>query len=186
MNAPSLPQPALTHLGFYVTEMAPMVDFYTGLLGMVVTDRGEAGGAAWTFMSGDPREHHQIVLATGRPAGSFQQINQVSFRLPDLEALRTYFRHLRELGATGLEAVTHGNSWSVYFRDPEGNRIELYCSSPWYVAQPCRVHVDLTRSAEALLAETDALTRDDPSRRPLAQWSDEVRDLLDGRLTKAS
>lgn len=181
MTAPtSLPHPALTHLGFYVTEMAPMVDFYTGQLGMVITDSGEAAGAAWTFLSGDPREHHQIVLATGRPPDSFQLINQISFRLPDLEGLRAYHRHLREISASGLEAVTHGNSWSIYFRDPENNRIELYCSSPWYVAQPLRVHVDLTQSAKALLAETDALTRDDPSRVTLEQWSASVRAKLDG------
>ena len=172
---PPLPRPALTHLGFYVMEMAPMVEFYTGLLGMVVTDRGEFGGAVWTFMSGDPREHHQIVLATGRPAKSFQQINQLSFRLPDLEALRTYHRHLNVTGVAGLEAVTHGNSWSIYFRDPEGNRIEFYCSSPWYVAQPRRLPADMTKSTQALLAETDALTRDDPSRRPLEQWSQELK-----------
>lgn len=175
----ALPRPALTHLGFYVTDMAQMVAFYTGQLGMVVTDSGEAGGAAWTFLSGDPAEHHQIVLATGRPAGSFQLLNQVSFRLPDLEGLRTYHSHMSTTGAKGLEAVTHGNSWSIYFLDPEGNRIELYCSSPWYVGQPMRVHVDMGLSADALLAETDALTRDDPSRRPLADWSEEIRVLLE-------
>ena len=181
MTVPAgLPHPALTHLGFYVTAMAPMVEFYTDQLGMVVTDSGEAAGAGWTFLSGDPREHHQIVLATGRPADSFQLINQVSFRLPDLDGLRAYHRHLSGIGARGLESVTHGNSWSVYFRDPENNRIELYCSSPWYVAQPLRVQVDLTQSAEALLAETDALTRDDPTRVPLEQWSATVRAKLDG------
>lgn len=175
----SLPRPSLTHLGFYVTDMPTMVAFYTGQLGMVVTDSGEGAGAAWTFLSGDPAEHHQIVLATGRPAGSFQLLNQVSFRLPDLEGLRTYHRHLSGTGANGLEAVTHGNSWSVYFLDPEGNRIELYCSSPWYVSQPMRIHVDMGQSVDTLMAETDALTRDDPSRRPLADWSDEIREMLE-------
>ena len=175
MSTSPLPRPALTHLGFYVADMAAMVEFYTGQLGMVITDRGEAAGAAWTFLSGDPAEHHQIVLATGRPVGSFQLINQISFRLPDLEGLRAYHRHLTASNAVGLEAVTHGNSWSVYFRDPEGNRIELYCSSPWYVAQPLRVPADLSQSAEALLAETDALTRDDPTRQSLAAWSESIR-----------
>ena len=171
----TLPRPALTHLGFYVIDMAAMVDFYTGQLGMVVTDSGEAAGAAWTFLSGDPAEHHQIVLATGRPMGSFQLLNQISFRLPDLEGLRTYHSHLSNTGANGLEAVTHGNSWSIYFLDPECNRIELYCSSPWYVGQPMRVLVDMSRSAAALLAQTDALTCNDPSRRPLADWSEDIR-----------
>ena len=32
--------------------------------------------------------------------------------------------------------VTHGNAWSIYFADPEGNGIEVFCDSPWHVRQP--------------------------------------------------
>jgi len=31
----------------------------------------------------------------------------------------------------GTDATCHGNSWSVYFRDPEGNRIETFGQTPW-------------------------------------------------------
>ena len=46
-----------------------MEGFYTRLLGFTVTDRGQLQGAAGpvslVFLSRDPDEHHQIVLATG-------------------------------------------------------------------------------------------------------------------------
>ena len=39
--------------------------------------------------------------------------------------------------------ITHGNALSVYFRDPEKNRVELLIDTPWYVPQPYRVPYDI-------------------------------------------
>ena len=164
----------LTHLGFYVTDVDAVAAFYTGFMGMVITDCGEAAGRKWVFMSRNPREHHQVVIASGRPEGSFQQINQISFRVPDLATLRQWHANATAAGADKLEAVTHGNSWSIYFQDPEGNRIEMYASSRWYVSQPMRVPVDMTRSVDDLEEETDRLTVADPSRRPHDRWVAEM------------
>lgn len=170
-----IPQAELTHLGFYVRDVDVMADFYTRFMGMIITDRGEGAGRAWVFLSRNPIEHHQIVLASGRPDESFQQINQISFRVPDLETLRRWNMLAVAADLPAREAVTHGNAWSLYFHDPEGNRIELYASSPWYVSQPTRVAVDLDDEVEALVAHTDALTREDPSRRPHDQWVEDMR-----------
>lgn len=38
-----------------------------------------------------------------------------------------------EMQSAGVAPRNHGNAWSIYFADPEGNRIELYTPSPWYV-----------------------------------------------------
>ena len=84
------------------------------------------------FMSRDPREHHQIALATGR-GDMPTTINQVSFRLANLEDLRVWHRRLVELGVGPVDARNHGNAWSLYFLDPEGNRLELYTPSDWHV-----------------------------------------------------
>src|SRR5688572_23695366 len=65
--------PALTfsHFGFFVRDIEHMADFYTRLLGFTVSDRGELdtprGKMRFVFLTRDPREHHQIVLASGRP-----------------------------------------------------------------------------------------------------------------------
>jgi catechol 2,3-dioxygenase-like lactoylglutathione lyase family enzyme len=59
----------LSHVGVFVTDMPKMVDFYTGFLGFAVSDRGELSGGRGeiVFMTRDPREHHQFVLASGGP-----------------------------------------------------------------------------------------------------------------------
>ena len=62
------PQLTFSHLGIFVRDLAAMADFYTTRLGFTVTDRGALPGVDLVFLSRDPDEHHQIVLASGRPA----------------------------------------------------------------------------------------------------------------------
>ncbi len=60
-----------------------MVDFYSRIFGLVVTDRGHSGrGFEIAFLSRDPIEHHQIAIAAGRPKDASPTINQISFRVP--------------------------------------------------------------------------------------------------------
>lgn len=170
----SSPPPAqLTHVGLYVNDMDAMVSFYTELMGMVVTDSGEFLGRRLSFLSRKSDEHHQLVLVTGRdaPAGTVL-LSQVSFRLndDDLGSLRWFHRKALELGATGMEGRNHGNSWSIYFLDPEGNRLELYTPTPWYVSQPWRVALDLDESDEEIRAATRKLIEETATWSPVEEW----------------
>src|SRR5258708_36341412 len=84
-----------SHVGLYVTDMARMVDFYSRVLGFAVTDRGKLGTATLTFLSRDPRDHHQIVLVEARPAGLPDRIlNHVSFRVDTLGQLQRFYRRI--------------------------------------------------------------------------------------------
>jgi catechol 2,3-dioxygenase len=67
--------------------------------------------------------------------------------------------------------ITHGNAWSIYLFDPEGNRIELYTPSPWYIEQPYGVPIDLSQSESDILAQTEKLIQDDPTRVSKQEWS---------------
>jgi hypothetical protein len=48
--------------------------------------------------------------------------------------------------------VTHGIACSVYFYDPEDNRVELYYTTPYQVRQPLGQPIDLEQSNAELLA----------------------------------
>ena len=128
-----LPQMAFSHIGLYVTDMASMVSFYTGVLGFSVTDRARIRGNDVVFLSRSPDEHHQIVLVPGRAPQSPSTVNQISFRVIALAELRRLHAQLVGLGVSGINPTNHGGSWSVYFSDPEGNRIEFLAQTPWYV-----------------------------------------------------
>ena len=169
------PDVQLAHVGIYVADIRKMEAFYTRFFNFTVTDRGMLGQTELVFLSRDPDEHHQLVLASGRPAElQFNIVNQISFRVASLDDLRTLHARLADEPVTEIRPVSHGNAWSVYFRDPEGNRIELYLDTPWYINQPFREPLDLSQSDEAILRETERLCRASPGFRPHAEWRAEV------------
>src|SRR5262249_759716 len=132
------PAPSLSHFGIHVTDLAAMENFYTRVLGLLVSDPGALPrGPPLTFLSRHPAQHHQLVRVTGRPPGvEYNIVNQISFKLQSLGDLKAAYVRLRDAGAKPFRVVTHGNAWSVYFPDPEGNRIELFVDTPWHTPQP--------------------------------------------------
>ena len=151
-----VPRIHFSHVGIFVADLPAMTDFYARVLSLAVTDAGDLGEARLTFLSGDPAEHHQIVLVSGRPAATgFNTINQISFRLGTLGDLRRLHQRLVDDGrVTGLAAVTHGIAWSVYGLDPEANRLEFFVDTPWYIEQPIREPMDLTLTDAEILRLT--------------------------------
>ncbi len=170
----TVPDMQITHVGIHVTNVAQMVDFYSSVLGFTVTDRGVVEGSReFAFMSRNPQEHHQIVIASGRPENlAFNVVNQISLLVRSLADLRAvHSRVVQDERVSGLEAITHGNSWSIYFRDPEGNRLEIYAHTPWYISQPFRVPFDINRSDAEILLDTEALCRSQPSFQSRGEWT---------------
>ncbi|QRF61974.1 VOC family protein [Variovorax paradoxus] len=164
-----------SHIGLYVSDLPRMARFYKQALRFTQTDAGDLGPVQLVFLSRDPREHHQLVLATGRPADpGFNVVNQISFRVPDLDALRRFHERLLAEGASEMHPVTHGNAISLYCRDPEGNRLELFMDTPWYCDQPLREAIDLSQSDEAILAQAEAIAKRFPKFMSRAQWQAEV------------
>lgn len=159
----------------FVADAARMEDFYTRVLGFTATDRGELdtprGRVHLVFLSRDPNEHHQIVLASGRPEGlPFNPINQISFRMAEFAGLREMHRRLAAEKVRDLYPVSHGNALSVYFLDPEGNRIELFVDTPWHCRQPVRVPMDMKLRDEELWQWAEREARKQPDFMPIDEW----------------
>ncbi len=167
------PNAQLTHMGIHCKNLDAMIDFYTNTLGLVLTDRGEYYmGGEIAFLSRSPNEHHQMVLASGRLESTEPSpINQISFRVDGLEDLITYHKQLLTKNIPIQRTITHGNAWSIYFFDPEQNRIELYTPSPWYVEQPFGIPIDLTETIENILKVTQDFIKDNPSLTSQSEWS---------------
>ena len=165
-------QAVFSHLGIHVTDLARMEDFYTRVLGLLVSDRGGLrDGPTLVFLSRDPDQHHQIVLVTGRPAGvDYNVVNQISFKVATLEALKAMHGRLRAEGVKEFRIVTHGNAWSVYFPDPEGNRVEMFVDTPWHTPQPFAEPFDIEAPAETIVAKTEAICRNRPGFVSRADW----------------
>jgi len=176
------PNAQFSHLGFLVRDLDAMIDFYTRTLGLVLTDRGAYRlGGEIAFLSRNVDEHHQIVLVSGRDDSLHAAvINQISFHVDSLEDLRTFYQLLVGEGVQQLTPRNHGNAWSIYFIDPEQNRIELYTPSPWHVAQPFGKDLDLTRTATEILAETERMVLASPTVMPREAWASSLQTKLHG------
>ena len=167
---------SMSHIGLYVHDLPQMEDFYTRVMGFTVTDRGKVRGADIVFTSWDPKDHHQVALVSGRPKDiSFNHINQISFRVRSVEELQAIWRKVKdEPGVSDLRPMDHGNAWSLYFRDPEGNRLEVFCDTKWYVSQPCLEDLDLSLAPDEIRAKSDAFCRSAPGFRPIAEYQAEL------------
>jgi catechol 2,3-dioxygenase len=156
-----------------VFDVERMVNFYKTVFGLVETDRGvgRTFKAPLVFLSATPEQHHQLVIAGGRPAeATFSTVMQLSFAVPSIQALRELRDRAVALGASNVKPLNHGNALSVYLSDPEGNTVEIYMDTPFYIAQPHGDPLDLSQDDETILRETEAICRQDPTFMPLAQW----------------
>ena len=167
---------SMSHIGLYVHDLPMMEQFYTRVLGFTVTDRGKVRGADIVFTSWDPKDHHQVALVSGRPKDlPFNHINQISFRVAAVEDLQAVWRRVKdEPSASDLRPMDHGNAWSLYFRDPEGNRLEVFCDTEWYTEQPSLEDLDLSLPAEQIRAKSEAYCRTAPGFKPIKQYQSEI------------
>jgi len=170
----AIPNVSFSHLGVYVRDLERMVEFYTRFLGFQITDRGTLplpGTPQIVFLSRDPREHHQIALVSGRDPSGPSTVNQISFHVQSLADLRAVYAAAQgQPGIGPTLALNHGNAWSVYTYDPEGNMLEFFVDSPWYVQQPVTDPLDLTQSDEDIVRATEARYKDAPGFQPIEHW----------------
>ena len=174
-SAPRIPL-SMSHIGLYVHDLQKMEDFYTRVLGFTVTDRGKVRGADIVFTSWDPKDHHQVALVGGRPKDLGFQSHQPDFLSRHLAGgpSEVWRKVKDEPGVSDMRPMDHGNAWSLYFRDPEGNRLEVFCDTEWYIEQPCIEDLDLSQPAEKIKAKSDAFCRSAPGFRPIADYQAEV------------
>lgn len=164
---------SLSHATVAVRELDPMLDFYCGVLGFVVTNRGEVGdGSEMAFISQDPAEHHQLVFVSGLPLVEHQFVmaDHLAFRTTSLDDLRAIGVRLDAAGVDGVIPINHGNVWSLYFNDPEGNGVECFVDSPFHVAQPFADGLDLGADDAVIEADTRAKLDGRDEFQPMEDW----------------
>jgi catechol 2,3-dioxygenase len=173
-DLPSFPNIALSHFEIYVEDIACMERFYKNCLGFVVTDRG-GGDNGMVFLSRNADEHHQLVLTPRQSATETESpLDHIAFRVDSITELRVFHSALESFPAK-LQTVSHGTTWSIYFIDPEDNRLELFTNTPWHVSQPCRFEVDFGMSNEALRVFTEQKIKELPGFVELDKWRESHR-----------
>jgi catechol 2,3-dioxygenase len=118
----------LGHIVLKVRDARRSRDFYTRALGLEVAHEDLERGAVFLSFG---TQHHDLALfqlATGEaPAPSQPGLHHAAWQVGSFAELQAAHRELGALGIAVESVVEHNVSRSVYFRDPDGNRVELYC-----------------------------------------------------------
>jgi len=170
-----------SHAVLYVRNLDDMIAFYKEALGFEVSDRGPLDpsnpGLELAFLSQVGSDHHQLAFVPVRMGEApSNTLDHMAFRVESLSDVKAMAEKLEADGrATELHAVNHGNAWSVYFKDPEGNGLEVFCDSAWSVQQPQIRPWDLSMSEEELRRQTEEQFGDAPGFRSMEEFYAEHR-----------
>jgi catechol-2,3-dioxygenase len=176
-----MPPTKLAHVVFQTNRIGAMRDWYCRVLGgHVIYENPHL-----SFVTYD-EEHHRVAFldfgplsprATDTELGvkptEQPGLHHVAFTFDSMGELVDNYVRLREAGIRPFFCVNHGPTTSMYYRDPDGNRVELqidnfataaeldgYFQSAAFAANPVGVTYDpeqLTRQYEAGVPIADLL-----------------------------
>jgi catechol-2,3-dioxygenase len=168
--------PKFVHVALQTNQLAAMRDFYCTMLGAhVVYENGVT-----CFITFD-EEHHRMAFFQP-PQGQLPErtpatvgLGHSSFTFPTLGELVEKYLELREAGIKPRVPVQHGVTTSLYYRDPDGNGVELqidnfadadeataYMMGPEYAADPIGPSFDadaLAKDYQAGVPEAELRSR---------------------------
>jgi len=118
----------LGHVVLKVRDAMKSKEFYVRALGLKVAHEDDERGAVFLSFGA---EHHDLALfqmATGEPPSATQPgLHHMAWQLGSFEELRAAYRELKAAGFAIESTIEHNVTRSIYFPDPDGNRVELYC-----------------------------------------------------------
>jgi catechol 2,3-dioxygenase len=118
----------LGHVVLKVRDVEKSKEFYTRALGLKVASEQKEWGAVFLSVG---EQHHDLALfqlATGETPDAKQPgLHHMAWQLGSFAELQAAHRELGELGIKVEATIAHNVTRSVYFDDPDGNRVELYC-----------------------------------------------------------
>jgi catechol-2,3-dioxygenase len=123
-------RPTIHHFGIVTAHPEETLDWYARVLGMTTVYSSHG----LIFLSND-RAHHRLAVlslpvALENPDSRLHaKLQHVAFEYATLDDLLTSWERLKSLGIEPVLAADHGLTTAFYYRDPDGNSIELFADN---------------------------------------------------------
>ena len=122
----------LGHVNIYVRNAERSHKWYEEVLGLHTYDY-MPGRAA--FMSADQEQSHEVALIQVGDDAPLQQkgqvgLNHMAWMMLSLDDLKEAYQRLKDRNIPIDHVSDHGISVGIYFRDPDGNGIEISYELP--------------------------------------------------------
>ncbi len=167
MSTHPIIKPALHHFNLKTTQLQALIDWYAVVVGAEVAFQDATG--AW--LTNDAANHRIALLcfpgfADDPDKETRTGMHHSAFEYEHFEDLNATYLRLRDQGIKPDICIDHGMTLSYYYKDPDGNRVELQVdtfrdwtassewmrTSPAFKANPIGVFVDPERIADAAAA----------------------------------
>ncbi len=156
--------PKFHHFNLKTTRLQEMIDWYATVVGAEVNFQDDVG--AW--LTNDAANHRIALLAfpgfVDDPEKDTRTgLHHSAFEYGGFAELNASYLRLREAGIEPAFCLDHGMTFSYYYKDPDGNHVELQVddfgdweasgewmrTSPDFAANPIGVFVDPAKVADA-------------------------------------
>ena len=132
MSSVAPPDTRVGHVHLKVADLERAIAFYTDTLGFTLRFRLPSGAA---FLAAGSYHHH-IGLNTWESAGGTPPppghtgLYHTAFLYPNRKSLAQALKRVLDAGVAITGKADHGVSEAIYFKDPDGNGVEIYRDRP--------------------------------------------------------
>ena len=120
---------SLNHVVLWVSDLERSARFYGDVLGLQVRRKSERG----VFFTCGTNDHDVAIFAAGPdarpPAERGVGLYHFALRLGSLDELKAAYRHFKASDANIAGFAHHGDTKSIYVKDPDGLEIEVFCDA---------------------------------------------------------
>jgi catechol 2,3-dioxygenase len=137
----SIIRPTLHHFGVETRHLESMADWYAKVVGMdTIYSTSNVGGldqiglAGAAFVSNDRANHRIAILSLPElqedtDKKTHVKLQHIAFEYATIDDLLNSYVRIKKLGIEPILTTDHGPTIAFYYKDPDGNTIELFVDS---------------------------------------------------------
>jgi catechol 2,3-dioxygenase-like lactoylglutathione lyase family enzyme len=122
----------IAHIVLFVKDPEASAKWYSEVLNMKITARaGEGPYKGGVFLSFGVSDHDIALFKAEEGASKGKEFEHIGLMMAgtSMDDLRRNYDYFRERGVKIAEILDHGVSVGIYFYDPDGHMLEVFCQN---------------------------------------------------------